>query len=503
LRRLLLALAVLLLLPEPAPAEADSLEELRHLVAAHPRDPDLAWLRANALQEEGRTDEAVAALQSFLERWPAHRPEARRVLGQLLYEAGQHEQALDALEAHALENPMDGLTHFYRGLALRALQRHRGAERALQVAARLSPELEAEGLLLAGFSHLELGERVRSSMLFRRVVELAPESETARHARLLLGGRQRASIAGRKRLTLFADGGTEYDSNVTLEGDLAPGGGSDRNDARVVWGAGLSYRAYQSESASATVGYRYSGSAHQDLEAYDLQSHLIFASGQVSPWERTTLRLDAFATDGHLNGDRYARTWALRPTLLYTFGPRAGVSRLYLEAEKIRYHDEPLLESLSRNGTNYALTLEHYAPLWGRRDAWGSAGVTLSKANNPSSRTDDLLGFDDAFSHRAARGTLRLNFPVGWKLTTDASASVALRRYANPNVLDGLFEQVFLDQAERRHDSVVEGTISVSRPLTEHTRVELRWRGTLQRSNVDLYSYNRNIVGLYLKTQTF
>ena len=179
------------------------------------------------------------------------------------------------------------------------------------------------------------------------------------------------------------------------------------------------------------------------------------------------------------------------------------MSRLYFQTEKIRYQEDPLLASLSHNGTNYALTLEHYAPLWRHRAAWGSAGITVSKANNPSSRSADLLGFDDAYSHRAARGTLRLNFPVGWKLTTDVSASFAYQRYANPNVLDGLFEQVFLDQAERRRDSVVEGTIAVSRLLTKHTHVELRWRGSLQRSNVELYSYDRNIVGLYLKTQTF
>ena len=484
-----------------ARAESPALTELRELAAAWPDDSDLAWALAGELEASGDKAAAAAELRRLVERWPGRQPGAWLRLGRLLVELDEHELAIDSLEAASIEAPLDGTAHFYRGLSLRAIGRHGEAARALQVAARLEPELDAEARLLSALSQLQLGHSGRANELLAEVLELQPTGETARQARLLLGSPQPASLPSQRPLALFASGGVEFDSNLTLEGDVVPGGlSTDRSDVRAVWGAGLAWRAHQGRRTRATLGFRYNESSHGKLREFDLQSHVLFASAELEASSRVLLRLDGFATDQHLDGDRYARTWTVRPTLLLAHGERTGLSRLYFELERSRYHNDPLLPSLDLDATATAFALEHYLPLGGWDEAWGSAGLRYRHVETEGSR--DFLGFNSAYDRSGLQTTLRLVFPLAWSLQARAEASYEYERYRYRNLIDALFESGLTD-AKRRRDHVAEATVSLARPLTEHTKIELRWRGTLAHSNVDTYSYDRSIVGLYFRVETF
>ncbi len=493
---LALALGGLPALAWPGPSPQD---ELRALAAAHPDDPDLAWAYIIDLEGRAERERAVEQLQRYVSRWPKRRHDAWQRLGRLLYERGSYAPALAALDGAAALR-IDGTTHFYRGLCLRELGRPREAEGALLVAARLEPDLAAEARLAAALAALDRGEQPRARVLLRQVLEQAPATEAGRQAALLVG-RPRAVRKPRRRLGLFASTGIEADSNVLLKGDLSPAGvPSDEADLRAVGNVGFSYRFFENERASATVGYRYAESKHMDLDPYDLRNHMAFVGGEWKAGAGVTVRLDGFASDQHLDGEPYLSTWAARPSLLLSPGAGMRLTRLFAEIEHSRYHDDVLLDSLVRNGFEFALAAEHYVPLGFRPNTWGSAGLRLSHVKTDADR--DLLGFESAYDRQGARATLRMVTPLPWRIEADVAAAYSYDRYLHTNVIDGLFESG-VTGADRRRDHVIEGTVALSRPLSQYTSLELRWHGTMQRSNVDTYSYRRNIVGLYVRAQVF
>ena len=249
------------------------------------------------------------------------------------------------------------------------------------------------------------------------------------------------------------------------------------------------------------LGYRYSESQHMDLDAYDLQGHVLFASTSTQAGERVQLRLDALVSDLHLAHDRYRRAWTLRPNLLYSFGPTRGVSRLFVELESSAYHDDPLIGSLERDARTFTVGFEHSAPIPDTAGSLLQLGTRLSRHDTEADRSSDLLGFDGAHDHRRAATHARLALPLrrGWR--ADGRLGFDYSRYLNRNSIDALFESGVAG-ARRRLDRTWNASLTLSRPLTAHSRLELRWTGTRQRSNLATYSYDRSIVGLYLRAET-
>ena len=51
----------------------------------------------------------------------------------------------------------------------------------------------------------------------------------------------------------------------------------------------------------------------------------------------------------------------------------------------------------------------------------------------------------------------------------------------------------------KRRDTLIEGRLSIGRRLGRFLKLELGYRGTRRISNVDLYGYERHVVGLYIE----
>ena len=67
------------------------------------------------------------------------------------------------------------------------------------------------------------------------------------------------------------------------------------------------------------------------------------------------------------------------------------------------------------------------------------------------------------------------------------------------NVIDEISGAISPD---RRWDRIYQTTVALTRPLSPSTRLELRWSGRWQQSNVSAYDYDRHIFGLYLRAET-
>ncbi len=80
-------------------------------------------------------------------------------------------------------------------------------------------------------------------------------------------------------------------------------------------------------------------------------------------------------------------------------------------------------------------------------------------------------------------------------VATDARFALGYAKYRNPNVFDFLFS---LD-ADRRRDLYGELGVKLTRPIHRFVQLELAWRGIRRASNVELYDYDRHVVGLYVR----
>jgi hypothetical protein len=81
--------------------------------------------------------------------------------------------------------------------------------------------------------------------------------------------------------------------------------------------------------------------------------------------------------------------------------------------------------------------------------------------------------------------------------------SLAYEHYDHANVIDFLTDDGRGDlNPDSRRDLVTDVAISLVRPISRRMDVELGWRFTHRESNVDLYGYDRHVVGLYFDVHT-
>ena len=478
------------------PGETE-LARLERVAAEHPDDPDLQWALGMALARRGRAVEAADRLEGYVSRWPQRRSDAQLQLGRARYQAGRDHAALDALEAAVERDPMSGPAHLYRALALRRLGRLDEADAELRIAAYLEPQLRAEALLLRGLDQLELRRDDEARELLRHAAELDVTGEIARLARVAL--RQAPPRDAGRRLWLFASAGFELDSNVTLEADSGlPGAVSGRRDGVWVGSAGFRARALRGKRGRLELGYRVAESRHRDLEAYDLQSHALFGMGTWQASERVHLRLDAAYAMSLLDGRSYSSTVSAQPSLLVGIGG-GRLLRLHGELTRRDYRDDPVFSSLERDGISFGAGAGMYAPL-----SWHGSWLWIG-ARMASTRTDaeeGLLGFRGDYDKLRSEARARAHLPGPLGLALDASFRVAHDRYLHRNLVDALTDDgVGTTSPDRRRDTILDARLAVARELTRWVTAELAWRYTRQLSNVDVYDYDRHVLGLYLRTQ--
>lgn len=489
------------LLANPVPTRAAQNAELTRLeeaVGAHPDDPDLLWSLAMALARHRRASEAADRLEVFEARWPGRRSDTPFQRGRLLYEAGRSGEALEQLERAIEHEPNSGATRLFLALTLRALGRNEEADREFAVVTRTEPPLKAEALLFRAIHHLETRDTDEARTFLHSAIAADRSGEIAELARLapLASPPQRD-----RRVNLFASAGIETDSNVMLESNSdLPGSIVDESDTRYVWGAGVSLRPLQGESGGLVIGYRLDQSDHRDLESYDLVSHIGFVSATLRAREHIAFRLDGFYAASVRDGDRYSRAASAQPSLLVTLGRHAGVLRLYGEATRRSYFEEPLFSSLERGGTTLGLGAAHFVELPWRAGMWASWGGYFAGVRTDAER--DLLGFKGDYDHVRIEGSMRLQIPLAWKLALKVSAVAARERYLNRNLIDALTDNgIGTSDPDRRRDTIAEGRLALVLPLTRYLELEIAWRGIRRLSNVDAYDYERRVFGLYLRTR--
>jgi len=478
------------------------LQELYGAVEAHPDDPDLRFALAAHLEARGDRAEAAIEFTRYAELAAAPRPDVWLRLGRLHAELGQDERAAAALQRAVETGLALGAAHLHLGLSLRRLGRNEEAANHFARAGEAEPELLPEASLLQALARIDLGDERGAVPLLERAVELDPSGETARSVRLLL---PRLVVRNERLPLVYFEwfGGYETDSNVTLDGDTElPNVSAERSDARAIWGTTLALRPIQTARAGLSLGVRYDQAEQEELSEYDTRRELAFASLRLTPHERITLRLDGLVTRTRLDHRRHERTRSLWPSLLFAIGDELGVARLFASLEEFSYPEEPILPNLDRDGWALGGGIEHFVPVRPLPDAWFSLGADFRRFETDSDR-DPLLGFASPYDHDRWRATATFRSALWLGFEGEATLSWSQERYAHRNLFDALTDDgVGTVTPSTRLDRVLDGHLSLVRPITRYAGVELRLQQISRSSNVDIFEYDRRIIGVYVKLHT-
>jgi hypothetical protein len=423
-----------------------------------------------------------------------------------------------ALQAAERKTPDRAELHLYQGLLLLQRAEAKQAAAALERARETAPgQVEPIASYYAGLAWASADERGRAEEALRRVGKEAPGSVWEEEADRAL---RRLEESGPGVWWVSLKSGMEYDDNVVLaaNGVSLPREISSAHDVRAVWELNAGMEFYRTADWQAGGMISYSGSAHQDLNEFNVQypAASLWLDRRLSEVDTAHLQYDA----GYawFDGDPYFFGQALTPTLYHDWGDR-GVTSLFTRVVRLNFlfsnDDVP-------DGRGVP-----FAPCLSASDiVCGPAGI-----NESSARNRDGWGLDSGFEHRwalgvadtqmragytfeyySARGSeysftghelhvgTRTGLPYGFVL--DALVSYTYRPYRNrstfPDPDDLVFNREYPLQNAVRRDHLWYYEVALERRFNEYLSGSVEYRYFDYDSNVDVFDYDREILGAYL-----
>lgn len=476
-------------------SDSSAIERLEIAIQSHPEDPDLAFTLARKLAGAGRAKDAIRQARSFLARWPERHPEARIEISRSMIDAGQATEALTLLDDELRANPQSATARFYRGIAFHTQALYEEALREFAFAAELAPTLRPESMLAQALGLFELGKEEDAVDLLQQILQIAPTSESAIRARLML--RQREISVLERWWRLDGHAGFEWDDNVLLESATSESIGTDREDFRGVWGLGATARALTTDKASLTVGYRFDQSKHEDLDAFDLLTNSGFVSGSLVLHEKVVFRFDALAWNTRQDGDNELTAGSFRPNLIFALGSKWGALRSFAQYEIFEYDNQPAIDAWERDGYSVGAGFEHFLPLPIER-SYLSTSISY-QLNRTSAKTGGgSSGFDGDNDYHSSKVRVRARIQLPAEIRLGLEAGYSNDRYHNNNFLNALSTLGL----RKREDDIARARVELSHEVIDHAELEVYWRGTWRMSNIPFFDYDQNVVGVLVRVST-
>lgn len=524
-----------------------ALEQAR---AEQPGDAAAADLLGQCQMQLQRWAEAAAAFAEA-KRLDPETPEVDIRLAASRFHAGDLDGAEAALDDARVRSPGSAEVDLYDGLIrLERAEQPVAAAEALERARGRDPVgVEPVASYYAGIAWLRARERERAREALERVQREAPGTEWAAAAERalarseggILGMRDRRDLQGliqaerplgrgpedgaRQGPWTAVSAGVEYDSNVLLRGDRVarPDEISDDADGRAVWTAQVGTELFRNEDWAVGVLGAYYGSAHFDLTDFDTHYPTITTWVDRRFGESWLARVQYDFGYAWVGEDGYLRGHSLIPALFHDWGGRRGTTRLFgdLSWDDYRFEDDDVPDgfALGAGGGPGTVCPDVTRPC-------GPAGLDESRERNRDGLWA-IVGFDHVvpvaelrselsagyhFHHYDAEGEeydfsgheieLGARTLLPWRLTLDVRGSFTWRSYDEPStfpdprdLVNGI--EYGLDDDDKT-EKIWQADVIVERPINDWLVASLRYAYTRNDADVDVFEFDRHVVGGYL-----
>lgn len=436
------------------------------------------------------------------------------------FHGGDPAGAASALAEARQHGLTGGRIDFYDGMV--ALEQGRAGEAAPLLARAAADDpgaVEPAASYYAGLAYATAGDADAARPFFERALTADPGGRFGLAAQRALAG----VVPPARRLWIDLSIGLEYDSNVALVGariDL-PSDISHQDDGRAVWTVGVGGELYRDRDWTLGLQAQYYGNAQFTLSELNVQYPWI------SPWvdyrlaDRTTLRLEYGAGYAWVGGEGFLFSQAVTPSVIHDWGD-PGVTRFFAGPTWSHYdeqsEDEPdgappplggpgtpcpggesfcgpfgldEKDARDRTGMGVVAGVDHSLPVG------VPFGTTLRGGLQYSYYGADGTEYD----YQGAGVVLGAITPLPWDVSLRLDLSYAHEQYRHASTYPSppvAFGVEYPLSSAKRHDNAVFAAAGFVRPINDWLAASARYSYTRNFSNVDVFDYNRHIVGGYL-----
>ena len=409
---------------------------------------------------------------------------ARMDLGILYYRIGKDQEAMASLKIVEQIDPGRARVHYYQGLILRRTGSAAASQAKLDRAVSLDSSLAGAIRFQSAVAHYEAGALDSAKAAFQEVLTLSPNRELSETARGFINKIDTAA-AGEKPWEFSMSLGIQYDDNVVLDSGNAPlpTGIKEKDDfVGVVYLQGK-YEWFKKDHWRSDVQYSFYQNLHSEnsLDDFNIQDHNLSLRGyrQLGMNEAGLIYRFQYAT---LGGEDYMTGHSIGPTFLW------GHSEMHFTELDYRYgmkdFDDirPLFTANNtRDADTHRLSATHTLLFGEKGKFYAAYGFEKEKAGSGIQ--------EDDWSYDGHEIKLGLVLPPWKQSVLSLEVSGTRRDYSDPNEND-------LPNRRKREDDDLLFIAVLSRPLSEHTQISAQYLYQQNDSNIALYDYERNIVGL-------
>ncbi len=413
---------------------------------------------------------------------------ARFDLGVLYFQIRKDKSAMEAFDIVEAVDPGRARVHYYQGLILRRNGNLKEAEAKLKTAVRLDPELAVSVSFQSGVAFYEAGAVESAKGEFQQVLDLAPQSEYSGPASDFIKKIESESVHKKpwKILTSF---GLQYDDNVVLDpgGSTLPFGITQKDDLIGVFYLQGSYDWLKKNLWSSTIEYRFFQNLHAEstLDHFNIQDHQFILTGRraLGANELSLVYEFQYVT---LGGDTYLMRHEIGPRFAIKHNEKHFSELIYSYGNKNFDNISPLFTSNSDRDVNaHRLAINHIV-LFGEKGHF-FGGYQYEVDNAGSSATENDWGY---YGHRVNLG---LTLPPWKTLVFSLETDFVRRNYSDVNGPS--------PTGVKREDDDVLFIGMLSKPVTEKVTISAQYLFQNNNSNVPVYDYQRNIVGLIMTAE--
>ncbi len=447
--------------------------------AADPRDGAAFFYKGFALNQLGRSNEALAALAEAQALGGGH-ADLPFEQGRSLFRLGRWYEAAQMMERYEEAVPGRASTSLYLGRAYFFLGDLTRAERNFKEAIRRDPSLAAS---LAEF--LALVDRYRAdpawghrlTAYLRREItgekELTEEEEIAAALAALKAA---APVEGHSTLnaTVHIEGGYNSNAIVLGVGRELPQGVPQKHAFFARESLTLRHAWAMRAGAGASLAYTYTRTDFETLDEIAQDDNLLTFDLRRRFGEHFGAAVRATERYTQVDRSGFWNHVALRPSAAFWHAGDA-VAELSWEHARLSYFPS-VAEALDRDGASDTLALTEYLTMF-QGKVKPRAGVSLGR-----NRTD---GSD--FDSKVFTAWAGAALPLPGEITVDVAYAASRERFDHPNTLhDPAF-------GERRKDTVEFVDLQMRRPSWRGAEGSIRYTLTDTGSNVGIYQYDQSI----------
>jgi len=415
---------------------------------------------------EGEYEKAVASFKRALELDPDFY-DARLNLGIAYFKAQSFDLAVQTFQQILDRDPNDSSALIFLGLSLQGQEQFEKSIPYFEKAGRLDPDFHQLALFNIGKAHAQSGNYAKAAENWSAAIKIAPTTEIAEGAQALL--KVQSDEKPKKPWSLSFGAGFEYDDNITVDEKNLTTNQGDFSYLAEFAGA---YKILQASKYELEAGYDFYRSIHDNLSAFDLQSHIFSLSGS---YELGELNFGIFNIYNltNLGDDEFLEIHSTSPSV------GLAVNDIWYATLTYSYKDTNFFDLPERDAQTHGFALSNYLFIM---DGKGIIQVGY--------RFENEITTGDEFDFLGHYLDTKVNLSLPFSKKTQISLSY---QYFFKN-----FKNVTASIGERRDDFRHSIGFGIIQPVYKNIFTKLNYQFINSTSNLAASDYRENIASLLL-----